>query len=130
MPNPSSDDHSPATAATTATNDLRINILFTRLGAIYGQNWWNNYPSDSLLALAKEVWSEGLQRFNNQILKEVLVLCREKKIYPPSLPQFIEYCKAAQNRKTPSTWDEKPVKPSSHQVATMHIKAMLKHLTT
>ena len=84
--------------------DARIDILFARLGAIYGQLWWSNYRTESLLALAKQQWSEALKRFDNEILKEVLALCREHKNYPPVLPQFVETCRAAQARRiTPPT---------------------------
>lgn len=104
-----------------------MDVLFTRLGAMYGQFWWSNYRTESLLLLAKQEWSEGLKRFDNEILKEVLVTYREQKTYPPSLPQFVECCKGALNRRMPPPLREES-RTSSQEVAKQHIKAMLKKL--
>jgi hypothetical protein len=115
------------TSQTTSTYDLRIDILFTRLGAIYGQLWWNNYRTEDLLLLAKQEWSEGLKRFDNQIFKDVLVLYREQKNYPPSLPQFVESCRATQARRIPNP-AKGITRSSSIEVAEQHIAAMKKIL--
>lgn len=112
---------------TSSTHDLRIDILFTRLGAIYGQLWWNNYRTKDLLLLAKQEWSEGLKRFDNQIFKDVLVIYREQKNYPPSLPQFVEICKATQARRVPNPVREE-TRASSLEVAELHIAVMKKIL--
>lgn len=112
---------------TPPTYDLRIDILFTRLGAIYGQLWWNNFRTENLLLLAKQEWSEGLKRFDNQIFKDVLVIYREKKNYPPSLPQFIEICKATLARRV-SRSTRKETCSSSLEVAKLHIAEMKKIL--
>ncbi|MBA2648205.1 MAG: Vir protein [Legionella sp.] len=102
---------------------MRIDILFTRLGAIYGQLWWNNYRTENLLLLAKKEWSEGLKKFDNQVLKEVLVICREQKNYPPILPQFVESCRATQARRIMPLAKES-ANPSNLEVAKLHIAAM------
>lgn len=115
-------------APKAADYDLRMDVLFTRLGAMYGQLWWNNYRTESLLLLAKQEWSEGLQRFDNQILKEVLVTYREQKTYPPSLPQFVECCKAALNRRIPAPLRDDSKRSPNQEVAKQHIKAMLMKL--
>lgn len=115
------------TPQTTSTYDLRIDILFTRLGAIYGQLWWNNYRTEDLLLLAKQEWSEGLKRFDNQIFKDVLVIYREQKNYPPSLPQFVESCRATQARRVPRPTREE-IRPSSLEIAKQHIADMKKIL--
>ena len=112
---------------TPSTYDLRIDILFTRLGAIYGQLWWNNYRTEDLLLLAKQEWSEGLKRFDNQIFKEVLVVYREQKNYPPSLPQFVESCRATQARRVPHPIREE-MRSANLEVAKQHIAAMKKIL--
>lgn len=115
------------TSQTSSTYDLRIDILFTRLGAIYGQLWWNNYRTEDLLLLAKQEWSEGLKRFDNQIFKDVLVIYREQKNYPPSLPQFVESCRAMQARRIPNPARNEG-RSSSLDVAEQHIAAMKKIL--
>lgn len=115
------------TQQTSPTYNLRIDILFTRLGAIYGQLWWNNYRTEELLLLAKHEWSEALKRFDNQIFKDVLVIYREQKNYPPSLPQFVESCRATQARRVPQLAREE-IRPSSLDVAKLHLAAMKKIL--
>lgn len=115
------------TPQTTSTYDLRIDILFTRLGAIYGQLWWNNYRTEDLLLLAKQEWSEGLKRFDSQIFKDVLVIYREQKNYPPSLPQFVESCRAMHARRIPNPARNEG-RASSLDVAEQHIAAMKKIL--
>lgn len=112
-----------ATDQAPSAYDLRIDILFTRLGAIYGQFWWNNYRTEDLLLLAKQEWSAGLKRFDNQIFKDVLVIYREQKNYPPSLPQFVESCRATQARRVPNSVKE-VIHTSSIEVAEEHIAAM------
>ena len=100
--------------------DLRIDVLFTRLGAIYGQLWWNNFRTESLLLLAKKEWSECLKDFDNQILKEVLVVYRENKNYPPVLPQFVENCRTAQARR---------ITPSVREARTTNFNVARRHLS-
>lgn len=108
--------------------DVRMDILFSRLGAIYGQLWWNNYRTEELLILAKKEWGETLDRFDNQTLKEVLVLYRERRNYPPSLPQFVECCKEAMARRIPSSLRKELSKPCTLEVAKQHIAVMKKIL--
>jgi hypothetical protein len=111
-------------------NDKRIDTLFSRLGAIYGHIWWSNFQNERGLAGAKKEWFEALLRFDNQIIKEALLMLREQKGYSPTLPQFIESCKAIQSRRIRRPISQDSNKPSSREVAEMHLKAMLNQLNS
>ncbi len=104
--------------------------MFSRLGAIYGHIWWSNFQNERGLAGAKKEWFDALLRFDNQILKETLLMLRDWRGYPPTLPQFIEDCKAIQGRRIPRPMNQDSNKPASREVAEMHIKAMLKKLNS
>lgn len=77
---------------------------------------------------SKKEWSETIKPFDNQILKEALQTLREKKDFPPTLPQFFDCCKDIQNRRVPAAEKPEPYKPSSPDVAKKYIDAMLKKL--
>lgn len=105
--------------------DKRIDTLFSRIGGIYGHIWASAYQNERALAFAKKEWSETLQCFDNQVLKEALLKIRVHKPYPPTLPQFFECCKAIKNRKTPCGVKDEPSKPRNMEVAEINLKAML-----
>lgn len=103
--------------------DVRMDILFTRLGAIYGQLWWTNFHNEQMLSLAKQEWSEALERFDNQILKVVLNQIREIRHFPPSLPQFVDSCRAELNRRAPK-FIRDYCKVSHIETAKFHLQAI------
>lgn len=109
-------------------SDQRIDTLFGRLGAIYGHIWWSNFQNERGLASAKKEWNDALARFDNQILKETLLMLREQKGYPPTLPQFIEGCKASMSRRIPRPINHDSSKTSSREVAERHLNALLNKL--
>ncbi|HEM0351343.1 TPA: Vir protein [Legionella pneumophila] len=119
-----------STSVKPEANDKRIDTLFTRLGAIYGHVWWSSYKSESLLNLAKKEWSEGLARFNNASLKEALFYFRENSNFPPTLPQFIERCKASVRRNNFCSAKSELQQRIDTKIALKHIQdlyALLKH---
>jgi len=71
-----------------------------RLAVIYGHLWINQYQDEEYISLSKCEWQGGLKVFDSEILAKVLERCRDKLIYPPSLPMFINFCKAEQKAKT------------------------------
>jgi hypothetical protein len=108
-----------------ATTDKRIETLFVRLGAIYGHIWLSSYKNERVLELTKKEWSEGLQRFDTSTLRAALLRFREQAGFPPTLPQFIECCKAIHKRNEPFVHAQQSAQPASLDVAERHIKAML-----
>ena len=67
---------------------------------MYGHVWRTLYKNESFLDTSKEEWQDGLQKFDNQSIKEAIMSCREQCNYPPTLPQFIDFCRASKNRHT------------------------------
>jgi hypothetical protein len=48
---------------------------------------------------AKQIWSHGLRGFDRSTIKSALTQCMERNPeFPPSLPQLVALCKAAQPR--------------------------------
>jgi hypothetical protein len=114
----------PTSSATNEIIEVRIERLFLRLSAIYGYLWWNIYQNQELLRITKIEWSTCLKRFDNQVLKEALLSCREKKGYPPALPEFMDCCKAIQKRRDPCVVVEEPYVPCNEAIALKNIQEM------
>ena len=104
--------------------EQRIERLFLRLSAIYGYLWWSMYQNKELLRITKIEWSTSLKRFDNQILKEVLLSYREKNGYPPTLPEFMDCCNAIQKRFDPCLVAQKPTQRADEAIAKQNIQAM------
>lgn len=108
--------------------DLRIERLFIRFTAIYGYMWWNTHKNEEVLAITKREWSTALKRFDNHVVKDALLFFREKKIYPPSLPEFVECCVAIQKRLKPCLHEVFEWKRGSKEVAVKHLSNMFEIL--
>lgn len=106
-----------------------MDTLFSRFAAMYGHIWISSYPSADSLKFAKCEWSDGLNRFDNQALKQALIDCREHNKFPPTLPEFIACCKEKVARRQPKNLATEPVQPADPKVAQEHLKAMLTDLT-
>lgn len=82
----------------TEKHKKRIDNLFLKLAAMYGHVWKSLYKSDEFLAFTKDEWLNALARFDDEIITKTLLYSRNHYEYPPTLPQFIECCKAHSNR--------------------------------
>lgn len=102
----------------------RVERLFLRLSAIYGYLWWNMYQNEELLRITKIEWSTSLKRFDIQILKEALLSYREKKGYPPTLPEFMDCCNELKKRFEPCLVAQRPTQPANEAIAKQNIQAM------
>lgn len=109
--------------------DPRIDTLFTRFTAIYGQLWLSIFQNEKMISFAKKEWSQSLKKFDSSTLQKALCFFKEQKQFPPSLPQFIEHCKSIEARKMPITPRETR-KPANPEMVKQHIKAMLEKLRT
>lgn len=114
------------------THDKRIDTLFTRFTAIYGQLWLTAYQNEQVLTFAKREWSESLRGFDSQVLKLALERSKKTNLFPPTLPAFTACCTTIkmelQTRRQTSTFVSEPHKKASPEVVTFHlqqIKAML-----
>ncbi len=111
-------------------DDKRIETLFLRFSVIYGYLWHKAYQNEALLTLAKKEWQVGLRPFDNLILKAALQHCREYASYPPSLPQFIELCRAIKKRQNFFTRSTENEDIASPETAELHLKKIKAHLAS
>jgi hypothetical protein len=105
-------------------NDKRMDTLFARLGVMYGHVWWSAYKTDRLIDFAKKEWSEGLKRFDSPTLTEALYYFREENDYPPTLPLFIQRCKAIMKRKEELKPLSQPEHMTNRETAIKHIEKL------
>ncbi|MGQ3892049.1 Vir protein [Legionella sp. CNM-4043-24] len=97
-----------------------MDSLFLRLAAMYGHIWRSLYKSEEFLAFTKNEWAEGLMRFDDAIIEKSLAHCCNHWEYPPTLPQFVECCKAYSVQAKHET-PIKKFKPASQIVANTHL---------
>ncbi|MFO9576099.1 hypothetical protein SDB61_09540 [Legionella pneumophila serogroup 1] len=109
-----------------------MDTLFMRLAAIYGYLWVSTYSNPSFLELSKREWSEGLNEFDNQVLKLALEQIKKKLAVPPCLPIFYEYCtniqKGMQARQEALKQKTEPHVRTDPQVVQIHINQMKDYL--
>jgi len=67
--------------------------LFLKFAAFYGHVWRSSFKNDDFLAFTKNEWLQGLARFNDEQVNKAIELCRENNVFPPTLPEFIGFCK-------------------------------------
>lgn len=60
---------------------------------MYGPIWRSQFKSDEYLDFVKREWQEGLLGYAETILELAIDVCRKNKELPPTLPQFIDFCK-------------------------------------
>ena len=91
----------PETTLSISTNtqkiSARINVLFLKFAAFYGQVWKSLFKHSDFLNFTKIEWEKGLGRFETQVLIEAIERCRDgrhHKDFPPTLPQFIDLCRS------------------------------------
>lgn len=79
--------------------------------ALYGRRPWET----SGFAAAKDIWMMSLKKrdlFTSDVLKSAIAHCVDNVPTIPTLPQFIEICRAKKPRQFPKAYlDEEPSKP-------------------
>ena len=70
-----------------------IDALFLRFSSYYGEQFINKWKHTDM-EQTKNDWAEALWKFDSRTLKAALEYCREESKYPPSLPEFVQMCKA------------------------------------
>ncbi|HAU0201938.1 TPA: Vir protein [Legionella pneumophila] len=115
-----------STLAPTEEGRKRIDRLFLRFAAMYGQVWRSQFKSDEFLVFVKGEWQQGLFTYADNILDLAIDLCRKNKELPPTLPQFIDFCKNCSKRSSFFVPDEAP-KNNNPEVAKTQLLKM-KHI--
>jgi hypothetical protein len=101
-------------------NHKRIDRLFLRFAAMYGQVWRSQFKNDDFLVFVKDEWQQGLLGYADHVLELAIELCRKNKELPPTLPQFIDFCKNCSKRCSFYVPDESP-KNNNPEVAKTHL---------
>jgi hypothetical protein len=78
--------------------------------------------------MAKKEWSEVLGKYDNSTIKEALIFCRDQSKYPPTLPQFAEYCKSVEKRHESFYVKAEEHQCASSEVAEENLKKMYGYL--
>ncbi|HHG8525200.1 TPA: Vir protein [Legionella pneumophila] len=115
-----------STLAPTEEGRKRIDRLFLRFAAMYGQVWRSQFKSDQFLVFVKGEWQQGLFTYADNILDMAIDLCRKNKELPPTLPQFIDFCKNCSKRSSFFVPDAAP-KNNNPEVAKTQLLKM-KHI--
>ncbi|WP_392536728.1 Vir protein [Legionella sp. 227] len=108
-------------SAPTEEHHKRIDRLFLRFAAMYGQVWRSQFKSDEFLVFVKGEWQQGLLGYADNILELAIELCRKNKELPPTLPQFIDFCKNCSKKSSFFIPDESP-KNNNPEVAKTHLQ--------
>lgn len=69
-----------------------VDRLFAKFACWYGKHWLDMWAGIDLRLVKKE-WANELAIFNGYRLKYGLDCCKRRK-FPPTLPEFIEYCES------------------------------------
>jgi len=105
----------------TEEHRKRIDRLFLRFAAMYGHVWKAQFKNDEFLVFVKGEWQEGLLGYEEKTLDSAIKLCRVNKVFPPTLPQFIDFCEQCSN-KNKFFKVEKSLKHQSPEVAKTHLQ--------
>lgn len=110
-------------SAPTEEHRKRIDRLFLRFAAMYGPIWRSQFKSDEYLDFVKREWQAGLFGYAETILELAIEVCRKNKELPPTLPQFIDFCKNCSKKNSFFVRDESP-KNNNPEVAKTHLLKM------
>lgn len=93
----------------TKVDKTLVTDVFVALHGFYGVLFISKFQTgevdehgkDKGIVSAKKVWAYELSRFDRDTVAAAIESCKtEHKQYPPSLPEFLEHCKARTIRKT------------------------------
>lgn len=106
----------------TETNSKRIDRLFLKFSVFYGQVWRSQFKNEEFLAFAKKEWARVLVGVSDAHFEQAIKnYCAEKE-YPPSLTQFMDFCKTLQKREELLTKRPKIESVSKPEIALYHLK--------
>jgi hypothetical protein len=80
-------------SVTTDKNRKRIDRLFLKFTAFYGQLWRSQLKCEDFMGFMKNEWCEALAHVEDKNLDKAIQHCLNKKEFPPTLPHFIDLCK-------------------------------------
>lgn len=76
-------------------NMKRVERIFARLDVIYPSKWRAWMKDDQTANLAKAEWEKDIRPFADGAIAHALEDCKRMNVeWPPTLPQFLQLCKA------------------------------------
>lgn len=82
----------------TPSNRKRIDGLFLKFAAYYGSVWRSQFKQEDFLEFAKREWAKALGEFEDKVIEQATLASLAGRELPPTLPQFIDLCRAAKKR--------------------------------
>ncbi|WP_035904538.1 hypothetical protein [Legionella longbeachae] len=86
------------TSSPSQPNRKRIDGLFLKFAAYYGPIWRSQFKQEDFLEFTKREWNKALVEFEDRVIEQATISSLASKDLPPTLPQFIDLCKAARRR--------------------------------
>lgn len=109
---------------TIEANNKRVDTLFTRFAAIYGQLWLTAYNNEKVLDFAVKEWAESLIGFDNSVLKEALQRVKKECMFPPALPLFVDFCNSIKSRRKQIFFISVPHTPAKPEIVKYNLEKM------
>ncbi|KTD53476.1 Legionella vir region protein [Legionella santicrucis] len=76
-----------------------IDSMFAKFSVVYGHLWRTLFKSSEYLEFAKKEWLQALHPFQEPIIMEAVRTCSISRKHPPTIPEFVDCCKAISNRQ-------------------------------
>lgn len=76
-----------------------IDRMFAKFSVVYGHLWRGLFKSSEYLEFAKNEWLQALNQFQEPIIIEAVRTCSMRNKHPPTIPEFVDCCKAINNRQ-------------------------------
>lgn len=108
----------------------RINDLFLKFCSYYGAVWRKQLGAEEFMLYAKKEWQQALLHFDDRVVSLAILSCRNSRVLPPTLPQFITICQDIRRREavvqaTPAT---PATRPRNLEVAKKHLNEIKQRL--
>jgi hypothetical protein len=75
-----------------------MDLIFSKFAAFYGHVWRSQFKDEGFLTFAKKEWIDGLSQFNDDVVAQAVLNCRNRCEMPPTLPQLIGFCMQIKKR--------------------------------
>lgn len=101
--------HQNQNQATDVLDKTLVSDVFVAMHGFYGVLFISKFATNEVdsngkdkgILSAKRVWASELAPFDRETVRAAIETCKtEHKQYPPSLPEFLDHCKARTTRKS------------------------------
>ena len=100
-----------------------VNNVFLKFSIFYGHIWKSLYKNEYFTALARKEWEQALMSFDEKVIDEAIEECLKQLEMPPTLPQFISYCKQLSTKHT-NFYRPAPTEKANPTVAESQLRKM------